>query len=203
MKVDPARHKSQPWRIHTLAPDFELLDVWEIPIQADPRRGETFDEFFEMAWDNGIETKSPITDALVRIRRAMGRVFGWDRTAPTIPGSGEHSLTERLSDDDRRMNRASTDQTLEAAFVRVRLVYRFRDEALLELHNMTIAALLHLGWVDLPGGYKTTELAVYVKSRGLASRLYLGLIEPFRGWFVYPAWTKHVARLWRDRNSRQ
>lgn len=28
MKVDPARHKSRPWRVHSLAPDFELLDVW-------------------------------------------------------------------------------------------------------------------------------------------------------------------------------
>jgi hypothetical protein len=60
MKVDPARHRAQPWRVHTLAADYELLDVWQVPIEADPSRRETFDRFFDLAWDNGLETGSPI-----------------------------------------------------------------------------------------------------------------------------------------------
>lgn len=104
MKVDPARHREQPWRVHTLTPDFELLDVWSVPIEADPARGETFDRFLEIVWENGLEAGSTVVRALVRLR-------------------------------------------------------------------------------------------------GLGSRPYMSLIQPFRKWFVYPAWTAHVARLWRDQRS--
>lgn len=200
VKVDPARHRAQPWRIHALAPDFELLDVWGIPIEADPARGETFDRFFDLAWENGIEAGSAPVRALVWLRSAMGRAFGWERSDLTIPGTRERTLTERLSEEDRRLDQAPEHPSRETAIERLRLVYRFADEALLEFSNATIAGLLHLGWVDAPGG-KTAELAVYIKSRGVGSRVYMSLISPFRNWFVYPAWTRHIARLWRDRQA--
>lgn len=78
MKVDPARHRSHPWRVHSLAPDFKLLDVWHIPIEADPGRGETFDQLFDIVWENGLEAGSAPTRALVRLRSAIGRTLGWD-----------------------------------------------------------------------------------------------------------------------------
>lgn len=204
MRVDPARHRAQPWRVHSLAPDFELLDVWQIPIEAEPSRGETFDAFFDVVWANGVETGSVIVRALVRLRSMLGTAFGWDRSAPPIPRTVELSVTERLDANDRRADRASGVRTQDtAAGERVRLVYRFADEALLEVSNATIAALWHFGWVDLPRGKKTVEMAVYIKSRGLGSRLYMALIQPFRHIFVYPAWTKHVARLWCGRQIAQ
>jgi len=200
VRVDPARHRRQPWRIHTLAPDYELLDVWEVPIEADPSRGESFDRFFELVWENGMETGSPVVTALVRLRALMGRVFRWERTDLAIPGARERSITERLTDDDRKVDRSPERRSRPTA-IPVRLVYRFENEALIEVSNATIAALVHLGWVALPGGKSTAELAVYIKSRGLGSRVYMTLIEPFREWFVYPAWTAHMARVWHDRRG--
>ncbi len=75
-------------------------------------------------------------------------------------------------------------------------VYAFADEALLEIANRTIHALLHLSWVETAGGRRGVVLAIYVKSRGWYSRAYLALIRPFRHLVVYPAWMAHVARSW-------
>jgi hypothetical protein len=197
MRLDPARHRAQPWRVHSLAPDFELLDVWRIPIEADPSRGETFDRFFDLVWENELEAGSAIVRLLAEVRWSIGRVLGWDGTGHRIPGSGERSVAERLTDADRLADRTRGVRSKRtAAGERIALIYRFADEALVETSNATIAALWHLGWVDLPGGRKTAEVAVYIKSRGLGSRVYIALIQPFRQLFVYPAWTKHVARLW-------
>lgn len=197
MNVDPARHRAQPWRVHSLVPDFELLDVWQVPIEADPSRGETFDRFFDLAWENDIEAGSMIVRALSDLRGSIGRALDWDGHGHPIPGSTERSVAERLTEADRRADLARGPRTKQtAAGERIALIYRFDDEALVETSNATIAALWHLGWVDLPNGRKTAELAVYIKSRGLRSRVYMALIQPFRHLFVYPAWTRHVARLW-------
>jgi hypothetical protein len=42
---------------------------------------------------------------------------------------------------------------------------------------------------------------VYVKSRGIGSRAYLALIDPFRHLVVYPAWISHLARSWEARRT--
>lgn len=204
MKVDPARHRTRPWRVHGLVPDFELLDVWQVPIEADPSLGETFDAFFDLAWENGIEAGSAIVRALSHLRGSIGRVLNWDGEGHPIPGSTERSVAERLTEEDRRADRAHGLRTKQiAAGERITLIYRSADEALIETSNATIAALWHFGWVDLPSGMKTVELAVYIKSRGLRSRVYMSLIQPFRHLFVYPAWTQHVARVWYGRRAAQ
>ncbi|MBI1735183.1 MAG: DUF2867 domain-containing protein [Candidatus Rokubacteria bacterium] len=189
MRVDPARHRRQPWRVHTLAPDFELLDVWTFPIVADPAKGETFETFFDLVWSNGLESGSRITRFFVGLRAAMGKLFRWELDA------SEHvtSVAERLATEDRRT------ETLRTSITPVRLVYRFENEALLEIHNRTVSALLHFSLVEVGDGRKTPELAVYVRTRGLKSRLYMALIEPFRLVAVYPQWIAHVARLWGSR----
>ena len=32
MQIDAVKHLEQPWRVHALAHDFELLDVWRFPL---------------------------------------------------------------------------------------------------------------------------------------------------------------------------
>jgi hypothetical protein len=59
--------------------------------------------------------------------------------------------------------------------LRARTVYVFPDEALYELSNDTIHGLLHLGVAG-----DRVWLAVYVKHRGIASRLYMAAIWPAR-----------------------
>ena len=36
MRVPNSAHTSQPWRIHELTHDFQLEDVWELPIPGAP-----------------------------------------------------------------------------------------------------------------------------------------------------------------------
>jgi hypothetical protein len=42
-------------------------------------------------------------------------------------------------------------------------------------------------------------MAIYVKYRGLGSRLYMALIKPFRYAIVYPAWIRRIQRAWANR----
>src|SRR3954454_7089716 len=35
-RVSESEHRSRPWRIHDIAPDFELEDVWALPTPGGP-----------------------------------------------------------------------------------------------------------------------------------------------------------------------
>jgi len=204
-------HHDRPWRVHTLAPDFELLDLWELPLDADPARGETFADFLRVfvassaaEWPVYRLRPTPAdavhalrvggAAALLWFRRVLGRVLALDadRDLP-IPGRAESRVRARLVDADR-----ARDQGLLPAKVggNFEVVYTFADEALLEIANRTIHALLHLSWVEAAHGRRAVALAIYVKSRGWQSRAYLALIRPFRFAVVYPAWIAHLTRTW-------
>lgn len=195
MKLDPQRHLDRTWRVHALAADFELLDVWSFPILADPADGETFDGFFELVRDNGMRCDGAIAEALFAIRARVGRWFGWDDPTARlpIPGCDEYSVVERLPPAER----AATMVHVELADLTV--VYKLADEALLEISNDTIHALIHLSWVPHDEHFMTPRMAVYIKSRGLGSDLYMALISPFRHVFVYPAWLGRIGRLFSER----
>ena len=72
-------------------------------------------------------------------------------------------------------------------------VYLTHDEAVRELANRTVHALMHLGWVKHPDGYHL-QMAVLVKPNGWFGRAYMGLIKPFRYLVVYPSLTRSWAR---------
>lgn len=213
MRSDSVAHRARPWRVHTLAPDFELLDLWEVPLAADPARGDTFEAFLRVFVDRGTGGRWPVYplrprslgDALhgarlagmvtlLELRRWLGRVLALDadRDLP-IPGRREHRVRARLVDADRARDTGALPATVGGAF---ETVYAFADEALLEIANRTIHALLHLSWVETAGPHRAVVLAIYVKSRGWQSRAYLALIRPFRHSVVYPAWIAHLTRTW-------
>jgi hypothetical protein len=192
--VDARTHRTRPWRVHTLAPDFELLDLWEIPLAADPVRGETFEQFLRVFAETGMASRWPVYRlrptaladvthgarlagmmALIGFRRVLGRLLALDDGGVSYPIPGERPR--------------KVGGTFEP-------VYAFTDEALLEVGNRTLHALLHLSWVESGGGRRSVVLAVYAKSRGWQSRVYLGLIRPFRHFVVYPAWIAHLTRTW-------
>lgn len=185
MRASIDTHKAQPWRVHTLAPDFELLDVWRFDLA---ERAIDLPSLLRSFW----KAAAGIGDSwLGRARVRIGQLLGWDDhdfTRP-IPGCVETSLAERLSPTDRSENRAGDDEPSPLAVARVKTVYRFDHEALYEVSNDTIHALLHVG---IAGG--APELAIYIKSRGLGSRLYMAAIEPFRHAIVYPALVRRVER---------
>ena len=209
MKLTAADDRKHAWRVHEIARDFTLLDVWGFPIRADPARHETFDDFARIVAANGPATGSAITDWLLALRTKLGATFGWDRRnhALSIPGCRETSLAARLTDADRARNRAAELHPMWHPVVDLRVVYFFEDEALVELSNDTVHALLHLGWVDAPenASFKTPQMAIYIKSRGVMTKLYMGIIEPFRFVFVYPMWIRCITQAWntkvRDRRG--
>ncbi len=218
MSADRRAHAARPWRVHTLAPDFELLDLWEVPIAADPARGETFERFLAVFVADGMSGRWPryrlrLTSprdvvhgglllgaaGLLAFRRALGQVLRLDddRDALAIPGRVEHRVRERLADADRVRDTG----VLPARIGAFETVYAFGEEALLEIANRTIHALLHVSWVAAGDGRRAAVLAIYIKSRGLGSRAYMALINPFRHLVVYPAWITHVQRSWEARRA--
>jgi hypothetical protein len=212
MTPDERAHRARPWRVHTLAPDFEMVVLCEVPLGADPARGETFDEFLRIFLTAGA-TRWPVyrlrptslgdavhagllagTVALFQLRWFLGWLFGLDadRTMP-IPGTRENRVRARLTAADRAHDTGVLPARVGGAF---EPVYAFADEALMEIANKTIHGLLHLSWVATKGGRRSVVLAVYVKSRGWQSRAYLALIRPFRHLVVYRAWIAHLTRTW-------
>ncbi len=207
------RHRARPWRVHTLAPDFELLDLWRIPLDADAAAGERFVDFLRVfvAAGRGNRPLYPLrvrsvadavhvvrlggAAALFELRRVLGRLFALDdgRESLRIPGRAETRVRARLDEHDRARDLGVLPPTVGTAF---EPVYAFEDEALLEIANRTIHALLHLSWIEGRAGRSDVALAVYVKSRGVGSRAYLALIKPFRHAVVYPAWIAHLRRTW-------
>jgi hypothetical protein len=190
MRSTASAHRAHPWRVHTLAPDFELVDVWRFAIQLDAGRG--FDAFLDVFWEvMGTLERHPLS----RLRLAIGRLFGWDEkpNTRTIPGRRERTVVERLDATDRARNRLSDSRPAREPGISVRPVYGFADEVLYEISNETVHGLLHLSCAE----GRAPELAVYIKSRGLFTRLYMAAIWPARHAIIYPALTSRVERRWR------
>ena len=190
MRSTGSAHRAHPWRVHTLAPDFELVDVWRFDVQLDSGRG--FDAFLDVFWEvmSALE-RHPLS----RLRIAIGRLLGWDEKPNTrsIPGRSERTVVERLDAADRARDRFLDARPSREPGISVRPVYRFADEVLYEISNETVHGLLHLSCAE--GG--APELAVYIKSRGLFTRLYMAAIWPARHAIIYPALTSRVERRWR------
>jgi hypothetical protein len=192
MRLEPELHAKQPWRVHELAHDFVLIDLWEIPIGAEPARFAELQRLIAATRPDGNRAAT----FLFRLREQLGHWFKWDdeRNLP-IPGCVETSLTVRLTDADRQ--RSHTGRLPDERLVSFRPIYQFDNESLQEISNRTIHALLHLSWAE----GSSPRLAIYVKYRGLMSRLYMALIKPFRHTLIYPSWIRKIQRAWPATNS--
>lgn len=193
MRLRPAEHSSHPWRIAEIAPDFELIDAWALPVTARAEERGELERLFSRI-DPGGEGGSRASALLFALRFKLGAWFGWDRERHTlpIPGCRETSLRERLPADLR-----GADERSESG--RFRVVYRTPSEWAHELSNGTVHGVLHVGWVPQPGGDYRAQLGVYVKPRGRFGRLYMAAIAPFRHHVVYPALLRQIGRMWQKR----
>ena len=175
---------ARPRRAH----DFHLEDLWAFELG--DRKPADVGEFLECFW----RVFGTLADGgLTKARMKIGRALRWDDhdlTLP-IPGCAETSVCQRLCDDDRKRNLAAAGAPSPVPSPAVKTVYVFPDEALYELSNDTIHALLHMGLVG-----DRVSLAVYVKHRGIASHLYMAAIWPARHLFVYPAMIRKIERAW-------
>ncbi|HYP22430.1 MAG TPA: DUF2867 domain-containing protein [Actinomycetota bacterium] len=188
MRLPRSEHTSRPWRIHDVAHDFRLEDVWALPTPGGP--GD-FPRLVEMvAALDPAQTSSPVVRMLFTIRLRMGALLGWDDESSGV-GERVPSLRERLPDDLR-------DTVSPAPFEAAPFepLYRTDDEFAAEVANRTVHGVLHVGWVRADDGGYRGQLAILVKPNGLLGSAYMAGITPFRHFLVYPTMMREFGRAW-------
>jgi hypothetical protein len=185
--LDDSQHASRPWRIHEIAKDFRLLDVWALPTPGGP---DDFPQLVRlMATFDPAET-SPVVRALFAIRWTIGRVLGLDRRETGL-GTRVPSLRERLPAD-------LADSPSDFDTHLFTPLYVTDDEFALEIANQTVHGVMHVGWVpDETGGHRG-QMAVLVRPNGALGVAYLAVIAPFRHVVVYPLMMRDIGRTWRQ-----
>jgi Protein of unknown function (DUF2867) len=175
-----------PLRVHDLLAGVPLHDVWAVDL---PRRrsGITLEAFLKAAGGR-LFTPSPGVRALLKIRFFVGGLLGWDRE-PDAPV--RETFATRLTTLDRSRSLAPAG-TREGPF---RVVYRFENEQLLELINRTAHAAALSTLVETVDAYRF-YFAVYVRSVGRLTPVYMGVIDPVRRFVVYPSLLRSVRRTW-------
>jgi hypothetical protein len=186
MRLPNSAHTAQPWRIHEVAPDFRLEDVWELPVTGGPDDFARLVEEFASA-DPSQGGPGPVR-ALWFIRWKLGELLGLDDEAGGL-GSRVPTLHDRLPADLREAPRGP-----EFASLPFKSLYLLEDEWAAETANRTVHGVLHIGRVaDGTGGFRA-RMAVLVKPNGLLGTSYMAAITPFRRLIVYPAMMRRIER---------
>jgi len=188
MKLPKSAHTSRPWRIHEIAGDFRLEDVWELPTPG--RRGDFRFLVEEAARLDPEEGSSLAVRRLFSLRWTLGRLFGWD-DAEAGPDSAWPTLRERLPDDLRYAPYGPEFEALP-----FQPLYLLEDEFAAEIANRTMHGILHLAWIPDGSGAYRGQMAVYVKRKGLFGAAYMAAIGPFRHLIVFPRMLREVEREW-------
>jgi hypothetical protein len=189
MRLPDTEHTSRPWRIHEIARDFRLEDVWALPTPGGPDDFPRLVEDFAAGTTSG--SPSRVARTLFAIRWKLGEMFGWDDPDAGV-GSRVRTLRDRLPADLREGPSGPVFERLP-----FESVYLLDDEFAAEVSNRTVHGILHLGWVpDGSGGYRG-QMAVLVKPNGLLGNAYMAAIGPFRHLIVYPALMRQIERDWR------
>ncbi|AKU16038.1 DUF2867 domain-containing protein [Luteipulveratus mongoliensis] len=188
VRLPPSAHTDQPWRIHEIAPDFIVEDVWALPTPGGP---DDFRYLLELcAAADAYDNSSFVVRTMLSIRWKLGALLGWDGDDDGLE-QRVHSLRERLPQDLR--DGPAGPETPNAPF---RPVYLTENEFVDELANKTVHALAHYSWVRTPDGSYRGQMAVLTKPNGLFGRLYMAGIKPIRHFVVYPALLRGIASDW-------
>lgn len=188
-RLPNSAHTSRPWRIHEIAGDFRLEDVWALPTPGGPDDFPRLIEGFTAG--DGSELPSRPARLLWALRWKLGELFGWDEQDSGL-GSRVPTLRDRLPADLRETGRGPGFETLPFT-----PLYVLEDEYAAEIANKTMHGVMHLGWVpDGAGGYRG-QMAVLVKPNGLFGNAYMAAIRPFRHLIVYPPLIRHIGQTWK------
>ena len=188
-RMSPTKFYALPLRVHTLLADVPLHDVWAVDPPAH-RDGVTLSEFLCRAGqvDTEINRLPPVARALIRLRLFLGRIF---RLEVEPKDALAASFGSRLTAEDRARSFVVSG-TPEGLF---RVVYRFENEQLLEIQNRTVHAAALSALAERADSYRF-YFAVYVRQRTWITPFYMGLIDPFRRWIIYPALLKKIRATW-------
>ena len=191
MRLPNTAHTSKPWRIHDIAPDFRLEDVWAL---ATPGRAEDFPLLVEgIAEGDPSQSPSCAVRTLFALRWQLGGLLGLDDPDTGI-GERVPTLRDRLPADLRDREPGPDFSALP-----FKSLYLLDNEWAGEIANRTMHGVMHLGWVpDDDGGYRG-QVAVLVKTNGLLGEAYMAAIKPFRYLLVYPPLLRQIEHEWRTR----
>jgi hypothetical protein len=191
MRLPDSEHTSRPWRIHEIAPDFRVEDVWALTTPGGPDDFPRLVDGFASGDPEG-GNSSPVIRWLFALRWKIGELLGLDRDDDGV-GARVPTLRNRLPADLRAAPRGPEFVSLPFT-----PLYLLENEFAAEVANRTMHGILHLGWVpDGSGGYQG-QMAVLVKPNGLFGRAYMAAIKPFRYLLVYPALLRDTEREWRE-----
>jgi len=183
-----------PLRVHSLLSDVPLHDVWAVDLPK-RRAGVTLSEFLHRTSRDGsdaakAETRkfTPAARALFALRFFLGRIFRLEAEPKDALAT---SFVNRLTEEDRARSLVAPG-TREGLF---RIVYRFENEQLVEVQNRTVHGAALSALAERADGYRF-YFAVYVRRRTWITPFYMGLIDPFRKWIIYPALLKKICANW-------
>jgi hypothetical protein len=188
MRLPDSAHTHRPWRIHEIAPDFRLEDVWALPTPGGP--GDFPRLVRLMSSFDPARSSSCAVRALFAVRWRLGALLRLDRSGSGL-GERVPSLRDRLPADLRDAPVAPLRPG--APF---RPLYMTEDEWALEVANETMHGVLHLSWVEGADGGHRGQMAVLVKPNGRLGTAYMTAITPFRHLVVYPRMTRDIERAW-------
>lgn len=177
-----------------MTPDFELLDVWRLPVTGGP---DDLPRFVDaVVFGAPQQRPGPLAGMVWSVRWLLGRVLRWDDPLQGV-GTRVPSLNAALPTDLADVP-IGPDLSPRSPFTSV---YLLPDEYVAEVANATCHGLLHLGWVQDESGCYTAHMAVLVKPNGRLGRTYLAGIAPFRHTLVYPALLRAIGRAWDEQQS--
>lgn len=182
MRASPAEYLGLKLRAHELLRGVPLYDLWVVDLPG----GGTGRTLADIRALDSSAPPSRVARALYRLRRFLGRVFGWDR----VPVRPEDTLLPHLSERDRDESEI-VPGTPDGAFLRL---YQFPGEALSETRNATVRGWICLALAPARTGY-LLYFAVYVLPVSWITRPYLIAIEPFRR-ILYPTMLGRIRRAW-------
>jgi len=188
VKLDTATFRTRPWRIHEIAGDLRVEDVWSLPMTGGP--GD-----FAAAVDTFVASLDPTclsgeaARMLLQARAKLGELLGWDRPETGLDWRVA-SLAERLPPDLRRLPAPPAPTNLP-----FRGLYRLDNEWAAEIANHTVHGVIHLGWVA-DGDVWRAQMAILVKPNGLLGAAYLAAIRTFCHSVIYPSLLRGIDRAW-------
>jgi len=193
-QISPTEFYTLPLRVHTFLADVPLHDVWAVDLPT-RRDGVTLSEFLHRASQGGCDAADAeinrfpaVVRALFRLRFFLGCIFRLEAEPKDALAA---SFGSRLTPEDRARSFVVSG-TREGLF---RVVYRFENEQLLEIQNRTVHAAALSALAERADSYRF-YFAVYVRQRTWITPFYMGLIDPFRKWIIYPAMLKTIRATW-------
>jgi hypothetical protein len=190
IKVSPQQHFKHPWQVHALCADFELEDVWLIPVELSAQHSlEMFISQFKKAETKLL--KKGTAGLLFKLRLALGKLLGWDAQ----PDPNREGSIRLLYARQKGLTVSQLPHPGNEMFVPV---FQLENEVLSEIENDTVHATLHFGRVPIRENVWGIQMAVLVKPKGWFGKAYMLFIKPFRLWIVYPAMMRAASKMWKQ-----